>query len=232
MEEFICNNCGKLFKRYKSQVIFEERVCCSKECSRQFTVKSGRLKGENNPMYKHGKYCEESYCECGNIKDSRSEKCSRCSKKGYVKEGATPFEIDIDLIVSTIPVSISLQDVSRKTNYSRYVISKIVKKYNIDISHFRSAKGREIDLNKIFCLTRNRQNAVVMRYILKYNLIPYKCADCGLESFYNGKKLVLQLHHIDGNNLNNKLENLTILCPNCHSQTDNFTGKNSKYEKN
>ena len=45
---------------------------------------------------------------------------------------------------------------------------------------------------------------------------------------WNGKPLTLQLHHINGNNRDNRLENLTFLCPNCHSQTDNFSGKNTE----
>lgn len=38
----------------------------------------------------------------------------------------------------------------------------------------------------------------------------------------------MELHHIDGNTSNNKLENLQILCPNCHAQTDTFRAKNKK----
>lgn len=60
--------------------------------------------------------------------------------------------------------------------------------------------------------------------LIKANLIEYKC--CGITE-WNGKPLTLQLHHINGNNRDNRLENLTFLCPNCHSQTDNFSGKNA-----
>ena len=45
-----------------------------------------------------------------------------------------------------------------------------------------------------------------------------------------GEPITLQLHHIDGDHFNNELDNLKILCPNCHSQTDNFCGKNHKKE--
>ena len=44
-----------------------------------------------------------------------------------------------------------------------------------------------------------------------------KCEICGL-SCWNGKKLVLEVHHIDGNHYNNKIKNLLLVCPNCHSQ--------------
>ena len=52
-----------------------------------------------------------------------------------------------------------------------------------------------------------------------------KCERCGID-VWSGEPISLQLHHIDGNPTNNSLENMMILCPNCHSQTDNFGSKN------
>jgi len=49
--------------------------------------------------------------------------------------------------------------------------------------------------------------------------------ECGITE-WNGKEIVLELEHIDGNSLNNTEENLSLLCPNCHSQTDTYKGKN------
>jgi len=54
-----------------------------------------------------------------------------------------------------------------------------------------------------------------------------KCDECGIDS-WNGKTLNIELHHIDGNRFNHLLENLAMLCPNCHSQTDTFRAKNKK----
>ena len=54
-----------------------------------------------------------------------------------------------------------------------------------------------------------------------------KCEICGA-SEWMGKPLALQVHHKDGDHTNNELENLQILCPNCHSQTDNYGSKNTK----
>ena len=54
------------------------------------------------------------------------------------------------------------------------------------------------------------------------------CEECGVGNEYNGKPLSLELEHIDGNSKNNKIENLKILCPNCHSQTPTFRGRNVK----
>lgn len=52
-----------------------------------------------------------------------------------------------------------------------------------------------------------------------------KCESCQLEE-WQGELIPLEIHHIDGDKLNNTLENLQILCPNCHALTDNWRGKN------
>jgi 5-methylcytosine-specific restriction endonuclease McrA len=57
------------------------------------------------------------------------------------------------------------------------------------------------------------------------------CEACGTGNIYNGLPLSLELDHIDGNNKNNKIENLRILCPNCHSQTPTHRAKNIKYKR-
>jgi 5-methylcytosine-specific restriction endonuclease McrA len=59
----------------------------------------------------------------------------------------------------------------------------------------------------------------------------YTCEHCGLTGLWNGKPLTLEMDHIDGNNKNNDVKNLQILCPNCHSQTHTFRGKNNKNNK-
>ncbi len=61
--------------------------------------------------------------------------------------------------------------------------------------------------------------------LLKENLLEYKCSNCEISNWL-GKSLALHLDHIDGNSHNHKLENLRLLCPNCHSQTDTWCGKN------
>ena len=57
-----------------------------------------------------------------------------------------------------------------------------------------------------------------------------KCECCG-NTEWMGHPIMLELHHIDGDHNNNKLENLQMLCPNCHSITDNFKSKKIKHYK-
>jgi hypothetical protein len=65
---------------------------------------------------------------------------------------------------------------------------------------------------------------------LKHKLIKHgykknKCEICGIEC-WNNKLLSFELDHINGNSRDHRLENLRIVCPNCHSQTETFKGRN------
>lgn len=64
----------------------------------------------------------------------------------------------------------------------------------------------------------------IRKYVeLKFNST---CQVCGQSSFHNGKPLTLQLEHKDGNSRNNQEENLSLLCPNCHTQTPYYGSRN------
>lgn len=68
------------------------------------------------------------------------------------------------------------------------------------------------------------------KLILKNNIFPYKCNKCGI-SEWNGNEITLEIEHKDGNRFNNSKENLELLCPNCHSQTNTFRKNRSIKEK-
>jgi len=52
-----------------------------------------------------------------------------------------------------------------------------------------------------------------------------RCEACGI-THWRGRKLSIQIHHKNGDGTDNRLQNLVFLCPNCHSQTDTFSGRN------
>jgi Zn finger protein HypA/HybF involved in hydrogenase expression len=115
-------------------------------------------------------------------------------------------------------------------------LNKRIEKLGLDISHFKSGADvtrLKIQLSKEEVLNRLVKDSFIntaslKTYIKRYDLLDEVCSRCGNEGFHFGDKLVLQLDHIDGDPSNNYLENLRFLCPNCHSQTDNYAGKKLK----
>lgn len=106
---------------------------------------------------------------------------------------------------------------------------------NIDYSHIKSGfganKGRKFDIKpldfeELFIENSPHSRGTVKKYIIKNNLIPYKCSCCSFEGKWQGKDLVLILDHINGINNDHRLENLRFLCPNCNSQQNTFAGRN------
>lgn len=72
-----------------------------------------------------------------------------------------------------------------------------------------------------------RSTNSLKKRLLKEGVKEQKCECCGLTEWL-GKPLQLELHHVNGNNIDNRIENLQILCPNCHAQTEHYRGKNTQ----
>ena len=103
--------------------------------------------------------------------------------------------------------------------------------YNIDISHFKISydhfEFRVVDINDYLSNKKPISTYSLKLKLLKESIIEYKCDICHIDKWLD-KKISLQLHHIDGNSKNHNLSNLQLLCPNCHTQTDNYGSKNNK----
>ena len=108
-------------------------------------------------------------------------------------------------------------------------LKKYIEEYSLDISHFTFGKSKDfsnlkyISASEYLGTDKFIATSKLKLKLLKEGIKENKCEICGITK-WNGKPLVMQLHHIDGNNKNNSLDNLQMLCPNCHSQTENYCG--------
>ena len=91
-----------------------------------------------------------------------------------------------------------------------------------------SISKKQIPLNEILVENRNYKSSNLKKRLIKEGLKEDKCEICGCSNEWNGKPLTLQLDHINGNHSDNRIENLRIVCPNCHSQTETFSNKRAK----
>jgi hypothetical protein len=130
----------------------------------------------------------------------------------------------------------SYYDVMKKLNIAitgsgHAKIKEVVLANNIDVSHFKGSgwnrENYKIDLEDVLVNGFVISSHFLKKRLLKEGLLIDKCYECGIVE-WNGKKLSLQLDHINGDNKDQRIENLRILCPNCHSQTSTFAGKNIK----
>ena len=81
-----------------------------------------------------------------------------------------------------------------------------------------------LPLSSILIKDSEYNRTKLKKRLFEEGLKEYKCECCGI-SKWNDKYITLQLHHINGIHNDNRLSNLQILCPNCHSQIDNFSSK-------
>ena len=134
--------------------------------------------------------------------------------------------------------SSSYREVLRKLNIptsgnNGATLKRRIKEYGISTAHFtfhpkqlKTKKPVEAYLSENTHITSSKLKEKLFSSGLKEN----KCEICGADTWL-GKRLICQLHHINGDNTDNRLENLQILCPNCHSQTDSYCGQANAKEK-
>lgn len=122
-------------------------------------------------------------------------------------------------------------------------LKKKIEEYGIDVSHFKGQgwskgltkqdlpylDGREkYTLDELFKDNSDISRKVVRQYIIRHNILEYRCNFCGNTGEWLGKTMPLELDHINGKNNDHRIENLRWLCPNCHAITDTYSGRNNK----
>lgn len=144
------------------------------------------------------------------------------------------------VVKETFSASEACRRLGMSTQGSATRFRKYLKDNEIDFSHWTGqlwSKGKTSLEDKRIKSTGNTYDDVfaenssanatyVKSLIIRKELLPYKCSVCNMNPIWNGKELKLQMDHINGNKKDQRLENLRIICPNCHSQTETFGSKN------
>ncbi len=118
------------------------------------------------------------------------------------------------------------------------MLKERIKIDEIDDSHLHKAGSQIIFAQRfnripdvdVFVENSTYQNGQLIKQRLLKIGVPHQCSVCGIGNEWNGQMLSLQLDHINGIRNDNRVENLRIVCPNCHSQTHNFAGKKNVKE--
>lgn len=111
------------------------------------------------------------------------------------------------------------------------VLKKRIAELDLSTKHFSksaacSRMSKKYELDEILIENSTYMNISRLKArLISEGRLEYKCAICGLTEWM-GKPITLQLDHKNGHNNDHRIENLRFLCPNCHSQTETYAGKN------
>ena len=167
----------------------------------------------------------------------------RSNRGGATKNMNRKYKNTDAEIIEAAKQSKSIAEMCRRLGRSQFggsykIIHAKILELGIDVSHFTGSvwnKGQKgqyllprVPDSVVFTIdSPYRCSNNLRNRLLNHGYKEKKCEICG-NTEWNGKPIPLQVHHINGINTDNRLENLQILCPNCHAQTETYAGKNSK----
>jgi len=127
--------------------------------------------------------------------------------------------IDWDLVQRCYDDGHSVRECAQRFGFSTSSWHQAVKRGQI------RPRPAALPLAEVFAAGTRRNRGHLKRHLLNAGIKLNVCECCGLTG-WRGKPISLALHHVNGDRLDNRVENLQFLCPNCHSQTENYAGRN------
>lgn len=141
---------------------------------------------------------------------------------------------------ASVKTATSMAELIRALNYSLQgatyrKLHKEIKRLGLDTAHWTGRKGKRTDgrvfvnpvpLSTVMVRNSSYSRSSLKRRLIAEGLLEYKCQICGLFEWM-GTKLSLHIDHINGDCHDNREENIRLLCPNCHSLTPTYCGRNN-----
>jgi len=129
------------------------------------------------------------------------------------------YRYDWEAIRAAYESGMSMRECLRRFNCSRGAWQSAVKRGAIVQREWR------IPIEDLLVKGRNTARGHLKKRLVDAGLKENRCEQCGITE-WQGQPLAMQLHHINGDGTDNRIENLQFLCPNCHSQTETYGGRN------
>lgn len=117
-----------------------------------------------------------------------------------------------------------------KSGNNNDTVKKRLQYYNISTEHFHHHSRTNRTFENVFCVDSTASQITLRRWYKKISNYTH-CKICGISNVWNGNELTMILDHINGDNHDNRIENLRWICPNCDSQLPTFAGRNIKASK-
>lgn len=182
------------------------------------TMKSSRTMTEASEKLNVGLSTLKRYCYKNNLTE-------------YYKTNIELYDYDDDTFINICENSLSMLEASKKMNipFSSFIRrAKKLKCYKTNMCGKNVIKLEKKSMDDIISgkITITTNN--LKKKLFSLNIKERKCEKCNCSEIWMDEPITLELHHINGDNKDNRLENLQILCPNCHSQTITYRSRDKR----